>query len=181
MSRLPEIDPDSLSPAQKVMYEDILRVRGQVRGPFAIWLNSPDLGRLTLQTQDWFQKKSQLSDRMVELAILMVARRHGAQFAWAVHERRAQRFGLPDEAIAAIRARRRPTSLDPQEERVYDIVTELGETSTLSPASYEAATKALGVTALVELVSLTGFYVMIGLLLNTFDADAPEGSTPLEP
>ncbi len=181
MSRLPAIDPDALSPAQRRMHEEILRVRGQVRGPFAIWLNSPELGQLTLQTQDWFQKKSQLSEALVELTILVVARRHTAQFAWAVHEKRALRVGLPESVIASIREREPPTFTDARTKRVFEIVTELCETSTLSPPSYSEAVEDLGVQTLVELVSLTGFYVMIGMLLNTFAADPPEGATPLAP
>ena len=181
MSRLPAVDPDVLSTTQRRMHEEILRVRGQVRGPFAIWLNSPELGQLTLQTQDWFQKKTQLSEALVELAILMVARRHTAQFAWAVHEKRALRAGLPQTVIESIRQRAQPTFTDDRTKRVFEIVTELCETSTLSKSSYAAAVADLGVQTLVELVSLTGFYVMIGMLLNTFEADPPEGATLLAP
>src|SRR3954451_10668303 len=94
MSRLPAIDKDALGDEQKRMYDEILRVRGQVRGPFAIWLNSPVLGSLALKTQDWFQKESSMPARLVELAILVMARKASAQFAWAVHEKRGLESGL---------------------------------------------------------------------------------------
>ena len=42
MARLPPIDTDTMTPEAKRAYDEILRVRGQVRGPFAIWLTSPE-------------------------------------------------------------------------------------------------------------------------------------------
>jgi hypothetical protein len=50
----------------------------------------------------------------------------------------------------------------------------------LSPASYKRAEAFFGVTALVELVSLIGFYVMVAMVLNTFEADTPSGEIHLE-
>ena len=41
MPRLPPVDP-AMPPEKKQAYDEILRVRGQVRGPFAIWLTSPE-------------------------------------------------------------------------------------------------------------------------------------------
>ena len=44
MARLPELDPDTMSPEQRQVYEDIVSgPRGKVQGPFHAWLRSPDL------------------------------------------------------------------------------------------------------------------------------------------
>jgi 4-carboxymuconolactone decarboxylase len=180
MSRLPAVDPSALSDEQTRMYDDILRVRGQVRGPFAIWLNSPVLGSLALQTQDWFQKKSSLPARLVELAILVMARKASAQFAWAVHEKRGVESGLSQEVVDAIRTRTTPVFAHEDERMTYDIACELSDTRTLSPSSYKRAEAFFGVTTLVELVSLIGFYVMVAMVLNTFEADPPNGKMALD-
>jgi len=180
MSRLPAIDQSALDDAQKRMYDEIMRVRGQVRGPFAIWLNSPALGSLALQTQDWFQKKSSMPARLVELAILVMARKANAQFAWAVHEKRGVESGLSADVVEAIRTRATPVFERDDERMVYDVARELSETQTLSPPSYRRAEQFFGVTMLVELVSLAGFYVMVAMVLNTFEADPPNGRTPLD-
>lgn len=179
MSRLPAIDKDALSDEQKHMHDDIMRVRGQVRGPFAIWLNSPVLGSLALQTQDWFQKKSSMPARLVELAILVMARKATAQFAWAVHEKRGLESGLTRDVVDAIRTRTTPVFAREDERMVYDIACELSETQTLSSHSYKRAEAFFGVTTLVELVSLAGFYVMVAMVLNTFEADTPSGEKML--
>jgi 4-carboxymuconolactone decarboxylase len=180
MSRLPAINTDELNDDQKRMFDEILRVRGQVRGPFAIWLNSPVLGDLALQTQDWFQKKSQLSSRLVELAILIMARKATAQFAWAVHEKRGLENGLSKDVVEAIKNRVTPDFEQDDERLTYDIACELFETRTLSPNSYARAQAFFGVPSLVELVSLIGFYVMVAMVLNTFDADPPQDKRLLD-
>jgi 4-carboxymuconolactone decarboxylase len=49
----------------------------------------------------------------------------------------------------------------------------------LSDATYERAFAMLGRERLVELVAATGFYVMVAMTLNAFDAPVPDGSRPL--
>ena len=44
MSRLPDLDPSTLTPDQRRVYEAILAgPRGVIHGPFQAWLASPDL------------------------------------------------------------------------------------------------------------------------------------------
>ena len=54
MPRLPEIEETKLSPGQRNIYDEIKRVRGQVRGPFAVWLRNAELAECTLKLQDLF-------------------------------------------------------------------------------------------------------------------------------
>jgi hypothetical protein len=46
--------------------------------------------------------------------------------------------------------------------------------------SYQRAVAFFGVTTLVELISLAGFYVMVAMVLNTFEADTPSGQKMLD-
>ena len=43
MTRLPELDEEALTAEQREIYDRIKKVRGQVRGPFAVWLRNPEL------------------------------------------------------------------------------------------------------------------------------------------
>lgn len=179
MSRLPPVDPAELPPAKRAAYDEILRVRGQVRGPFAIWLTSPELCERALSLQDWFPNRAKLDRRLLELMILVLARRATAQFAWFVHEPHARRLGVADEVIEAIRTRRTPDFAKEDERLVYDITLELDATRTLSDATYARGIALLGAEAMVELVSAVGFYVMVAMTLNTFQAPVPGGKLPL--
>jgi 4-carboxymuconolactone decarboxylase len=179
MPRLPPIDPDALSPEARKAYDEIVRVRGQVRGPFAIWLRSPELSEIALAMQDWFPKRARLERRLLELMILVMARQATAQFAWFVHEPQALKAGVSQHVIDAIRERRTPDFDKADERLVYDLTRELQSTSTLSRASYDRALAAFGEEVLVELVSAIGFYAMVAMTLNAFEAPVTKGEPPL--
>ena len=74
MARLSEIDETSLSTEQRSIYDEIKRVRGQVRGPFAVWLRNAELAECALKLQDMFASRVKLERRLVQLLILVSAR-----------------------------------------------------------------------------------------------------------
>ena len=57
MARLPELNEATLSPEQKTVYDDIMRLRGRVRGPFAIWLRNAELADGALKLQELFASR----------------------------------------------------------------------------------------------------------------------------
>ncbi len=65
MPRLPEIEEAKLTPEQKRLYDEIKRVRGQVRGPFAVWLGNPEPAEYTLKLQGLFASRVALDRRLV--------------------------------------------------------------------------------------------------------------------
>ena len=108
MPRLPELEETKLSPEQRKIYDEIKSVRGQVRGPFAVWLRNPELAEYTLKLQDLFASRVQLERRLVQLMILISARLATAQFAWFVHAPHALKLGITPDIVEAIRERRTP-------------------------------------------------------------------------
>lgn len=178
MPRLPAVDRASLPPASQAVYDEIVRVRGQVRGPFAIWLASPELCRRALDLQDWFPKHASLERRLLELMILILARRANAEFAWFVHEGHALRLGIGRKIVEAIRAGLTPAFDKADEQLVWDVTVELDTTRALTPETYDRAVGLLGPAALVEFVAATGFYVMVAMTLNAFEAPVPGGARP---
>ena len=85
MPRLPEVDREKLSSEQGKIYDEIQRVRGRVRGPFAVWLRNAELAQHALGLQDMFAARVQLDRRLVQLMILVAARAANAQYAWYIH------------------------------------------------------------------------------------------------
>ena len=55
------------------------------------------------------------------------------------------------------------------ERAVYNFSNELLESKNVSEACHAQALSALGVTALVELTALLGYYVMVAMMLNAHD------------
>jgi 4-carboxymuconolactone decarboxylase len=173
MPRLPEIDEAKLSPDQRRLYDEIKRVRGQVRGPFAVWLRNAELAEHTLALQDLFASRVQLERRLVQLMILVAARFANAQFAWHIHEPHALKLGISPEIVEAIRERRTPTFTRDDERLVYDITTELNTTHSLSEANFTRGMAMFGEQKMVELVSAVGFYSMVAMTLNAFHVQVP--------
>ena len=180
MGRLPDLDEAKLSADQRRTYDEIKRMRGRVRGPFAVWLRNAELGECTLRLQDMFASRVTLERRLVQLMILVAARSATAQYAWFIHQpRRAQ------PRYCARRRRSHPRGRTPdfirEDERVvYDITLELNVTRSLSEANYQRGMAMFGELAMVELVSAIGFYSMVAMTLNAFDIQVPEGKKPLE-
>jgi 4-carboxymuconolactone decarboxylase len=174
MSRLPEIDATKLSPEQRAIYDQIMRARGHMRGPFAVWLRNAELCENTLKLQEMFASRVKLERRLLELMILIAARLASAQYAWFIHEPHALKFGISPEVIQTIRERRTPEFTRDDERLVYDITTELNTTRALSEATYNRGLAMFGEQVLVELVSAVGFYSMVAMTLNAFAVAVPD-------
>jgi 4-carboxymuconolactone decarboxylase len=180
MARLPPVARDTLAPEQQRVFDLIKETRGNVRGPFAIWLHVPELAEPCLRLQHMLNYHSRLDKRLMQIMILIMARKSSAQFAWFIHARHAHELGIDPAIIEAIRTDQQPRFERDDERLVYDLVVELDRTRTLSESSYARALAALGRETLVELVAAAGFYVMVAMSLNVFDAPVPGGERPLD-
>jgi 4-carboxymuconolactone decarboxylase len=181
MARIEEVKREKLSPRQQALHDDFLksRPRATLTGPFAVLINAPEVAEPADKLVNHFRYHSRLGRRLVELVILLVVRDATAQYAWSVHEPHALEQGFSQSVIDAIRARKRPDLQRDDDKLIYDVVTELLTTKTLSAASFERAKAALGLEGLIEVVSLTGLYGMVGLVINAFDLPPQPGVKPL--
>jgi len=180
MPRLPELDESKLPSEQRKIYDEIKRVRGQVRGPFAVWLRNAELAEHTLALQDLFASRVQLDRRLVQLMILVSARFASAQFAWFVHAPHALKLGISADIVEAIRERQTPNFTRDDERLVYDITTELNSTHSLSEPNFNRGMAMFGEQRMVELVSAIGFYSMVARTLNAFEVTVPADKNPLD-
>jgi 4-carboxymuconolactone decarboxylase len=180
MARVPDVAPAEMTAEQKRVCQEIAGARGGVvRGPFAIWLRNPELADQANQFGNAFRLTGKLDKRLFELMVLVVARHWSAQYEWFVHEKNGLEAGLTQAVVEAIRTRSAPKFAREDERVVYDTITELNETRTLSQPAYDRALAALGLDLLIELIAAAGFYTMVAMTLNAFDAPVPGGSRPL--
>ena len=180
MARVTDLQPAEMSAAQKRIHDEIGGARGGVvRGPFAIWLRLPEIADRANQFGNALRLAGKLDRRLFELMILVIARHWSAQYEWFAHESAARKEGVSDAVIEAIRAGKRPTFEKDDERLVYDTVRELAEAKTLSQPAYDRVLTALGQDLLIELITAAGFYTMVAMMLNAFDAPVPGGGKPL--
>jgi 4-carboxymuconolactone decarboxylase len=180
MARVPDVASEEMTAEQRRVYQEIGGARGGVvRGPFAIWLRNPELADRANQFGNAFRLSGKLDKRLFELMVLVVARHWSAQYEWFVHEKNGLKAGLTEEVVDAIRRRSTPEFAREDERVVYETITELNETRTLSQPTYDRALAALGLDLLIELIAAAGFYTMVAMTLNAFDAPVPGGKRPL--
>jgi 4-carboxymuconolactone decarboxylase len=179
MGRVAKLKPEELTPEQKKLYDDIAGTRGVVGGPFAIWLRQPAIADVANRFGNAVRLHGKLDKRLFELMTIVVARHWGAQYEWFAHVEAGRKAGLTDAVIEPLRTRQEPAFAREDERLVYDVVTELSETRRLSDATYRRALDFFGQDLLIELITATGFYTLVAMMLNAFDVDTPDGSKPL--
>lgn len=182
MSRVPDLKPEELSAEQKRLFDEIAGPRhGTVRGPFAVWLRTPAIADQANKFGNALRLQGKLNKRLFELMVLVVARDWTAQYEWFAHERNAREAGLEPEIIGAIKNKAAPVLVDEKDRIVYNVTKELIETKQLSDATYRGAVDVLGLNLVIELVTSMGFYVLVAMMLNAFEAPVPGNVRPLGP
>jgi 4-carboxymuconolactone decarboxylase len=180
MSRVPPLDPATLTPEQQRVAADIAGARKNVRGPFTVWLRNPTLAEHANRFGVALRDSKVLDRRLFELAVLVVCRAWSVQYAWSSHAPAAEAAGLSPDVVAAIRDNRRPEFARDDEAIVYDVATEIMQTRDLSQAGYDRAVARFGVEGTVDLISTVGYYAMVGIFLKSFGVPTPTGDSPLK-
>src|SRR5215510_9666929 len=116
MSRLPPLDPASMTVEQKRVHDEIAGARKTVRGPFPMWLRNPALADHANQFGVAL-RDSTIGRRIFELAVITVCRAWSVQYAWSSHAPQAELAGIAPEIVEAIRQNKRP-QFDKDDERV---------------------------------------------------------------
>lgn len=176
--RLPRIEPDDYTPRQAEVAARIAGRRGSVRGPFQVWLNSPEVCERVESLGAWLRFESELPLRLREYSLLIAARKFDAQYSWNAHAAKAIEAGMPPATIESLARNERPVFDDPQDETFYAFCTELLETHFVCDDTFVAALEAFGPAALVETVASLGNYTMLGMVLNTFQVDLQADRQP---
>lgn len=174
MARLP--DPlDTLTPDARQVYDKITAKRGAVRGPFASLMHHPALAERVGDLGEYLRFGATLPGDIRELAVLITARAVAQPFEWVMHAPIARTAGLPDAVIDQIRARSDLGRLPARYADAARVVQRVLARESIPRELQDRVQGALGVTGLVELVVLAGYYQLIAAILFSFDTPLPEG------
>ena len=170
---------DKLTPEQKAMVEHLLAgERGGMNGPFNVTLRSPEMGDLAQKLGAQLRFHSSLPNRLNEMAILMTARFWNAQYEWSAHKKNALTAGLNPAVIESIATGKRPTSMQPDEETVYNFGDELLRTREVSDRVFKDAVDRFGERGVVDLTGVMGYYCFVSMMLNIDRYPLPDGEKP---
>jgi 4-carboxymuconolactone decarboxylase len=186
--RLDLIPPAELAPAQRALYDaitggprasqagtvPITDADGQLLGPFAIMLLSPEVGNAMQQVGAKIRFGTALTGRERELAILTVAGALSSEFERLAHVPAARGLGLTEPQIDAALAGRTADGLSADEAIVGRLALAMTVDRTLSDEDYSGGVAALGQERLAELTWLVGYYSALALSLAVFRPVLPE-------
>lgn len=181
--RMPPLAREQMTEAQRNAAAELeAGPRGKVQGPYNSILRSPGFMEHTQKLGAYVRFECPLDMRIREMAALMGARHWTQQFEWFVHVPHALKAGLSQQIIDAIEAGHRPARMARDEEVVYDVMTELLNNHGVSDATYQRALDEFGEPGIVDLVGTSGYYIMIGMIMNVARTSIPDGKPlPLAP
>jgi 4-carboxymuconolactone decarboxylase len=110
--------------------------------------------------------------------ILIVGRQWCSQMEWFAHAPLAKKAGLADSIIADLKANKRPADMSPDEEVVYDFVTDLTTKHAVSDELFDRAKKLLGEQQVVDLTAVAGTYVGVAMILAMAEQGVPADKEP---
>jgi AhpD family alkylhydroperoxidase len=183
--------PDELDPAQRELYDAIAGgpraagpqlfaltdADGRLNGPFNAMLLAPAVGQALQQLGAAIRYQTSLTDRVRELAILLVAARWDCDFEWYAHEAIGRAAGLTEEEIAALRDGRAPDLADQTEAVAVRLVLALLD-GDVDDVTYHHAISTIGNRMVFELTALVGYYATLALQLRVFRVPVPQESGP---
>jgi 4-carboxymuconolactone decarboxylase len=179
MTRLAPLTLDEMTDEQRVVYEEFRAAHPRVGVAIThlTWMQSPELASAIAKFGSFLRYRC-MDYRKRELAILITGRAAKSPVEWFLHLPYAREAGIEEHIIAALADQRRPDFTSDEDAALFDVVTELMAGFRVSDATYQRATEVLGSKQLVELVAITGYYVMMAMQIGTFKFELPAGEKP---
>jgi 4-carboxymuconolactone decarboxylase len=182
LSRLPPLTRADLDAEGKAVYDRIVgNGPAPTTGPVALSLYSPRIAQAFSDLNGFLRYKGSLSERHTEVAILVATREIEQQYEYSAHEPAALLFGAPQAVIDTIKYNQAPVGLSPEEALIIRLGRAIMRDHKVDSTLYAEAEKTFGRKGLVELVTVMGDYVMVGMIMTTIDQHLPEDRIALLP
>jgi len=181
-SRLPLLTRDKMTPEQLRIMDKIAKDRPTPQiGPQATYIYSPGVAEPT-DALNQYLRKTVVGQRYFEMCALIGAWEFEQAYEWSAHEGGAQRAGVEQNVIDAIKFNRDLKGLAEKDAVVIQFGRELFRGKHRpSSATYSKVVEMFGQQGMLELVTIMGDYGMVGLMLNAVGQELPSDRKPLLP
>ncbi len=179
MARVPPVLEADMTPQQRRVLDAMRHGRRKSApvGPLAIAMHRPELAEAWSGLGLVLRFDSTFAPRLREFTILLTGRYWDCQFEWATHEAEARLAGLSAASIETLR--HGGTVFEPVDEQlIHDYAMELLDTHFVGETLYGRVRDMFGVSGVVELTALIGYYVMVAMTLNAHEFGLPGGMAP---
>lgn len=176
--RLARLQPEEMTPRQRQVHDRIAGKRGRVRGPYQIWIQSPELCEREEALTSYCRWECSLPEKLREFGILLAARFWDAQYSWNAHVDPAIKLGIDPEIIKAVAEKRMPVFTHEDERVYYAFATELMTEHFVSRKTFDEALAIFGKVGVVDVVASVGAFVTLAMCLNAFEVDLQADRRP---
>jgi len=182
LTRLPPLTRNDLNDEGKAIYDKIVgKGPAPTTGPVALSLYSPKIAQVFSDLNGYLRYNGDLSPRHTEVAIVAATWEIQQQYAYSAHEPAALRYGAPQAVIDTIKYNKEPVDLSPEETNIIKLSRAIMRDHKVSSELYAESVKLFGRKGLVELVTVMGDYVMVGMVMTAIDQHLPENRPALLP
>jgi deazaflavin-dependent oxidoreductase (nitroreductase family) len=174
MPRVAPITSTSDVPAEHQAVADaVVRVFGNIRGPFSMLLHSPKLAERMLGLVTFFRDESAVEPKLRSVAILTAVREREAAYVWAAQVAAARRNGVAEDVIDILRSKGDAGKLPEREREIVTYTRQLMRTNRVDQAAFDALAKRYSVAWLVELTAAVNYFALLSGVVNAFEVAAP--------
>jgi 4-carboxymuconolactone decarboxylase len=176
LSRLPPATAEDLDePGRRLLVARENYTPGP--GPTHITVYSPRDINLGIPTGEG----SPVGARMFQLAVLIAAREIDQQYEWTAHEPAGLRQGLEQSVIDVVKYDRSVDALTEKDATFITFGRTLLREHGVSSELWERMVTQFGRQQTVQLMTIMGDYIRVGIMLNAVDQQLPPGREALLP
>ena len=178
LSRLRALSRDDLDAQGKAAYDLVIGNGPKpLTGPRMAGMYSPKIAESWHILNEYLRGEGVIGSRLTEVAILVTAWEIEQHYEWSAHEPDALRFGVPQVVIDTIKYDREPVELGREETLIIRLGRQLFREHEVSTELFAEAVELFGERGTVELVTVMGDYVMVGVVLTAINQHIPAGRT----
>ena len=180
---MPRITPitskSQLAPEHQQVYDDVLKVYGDIRGPWTMLLHSPKLTSRVLPITPFLWNETTIEGKLRSVGILTAVRERDAAYVWAAQVGQARKNGVREEYIDLLRAKGESGKLPEPERHIVNYVRQLARDNRVDQKTFDALNKPSGAQWLVELTACVGYFGLVCGIANAFEVAVPDGGDKL--
>ena len=180
MARLTKITDKSQVPAEHhAIFDAIVENRGAVAGPYTMFMHCPPLAEHVMHLGHYIRFEGKLDHRVRVLAAMTVAREFDAAYVWGAQTGQAQKFGIPESTITAIREKH-SHGVPPEDAHIIDFTRDLIRKHRADEATVKSLRQRFGDEQFIELTGTIGYYSMLAMTVNACELEASAGAEVLK-
>ncbi len=180
MARVPLISSKDQVPAEHHgVVDSIVGSRGSLRGPFSVFLHSPEISGRIAHLGALVRFEGSLDFRVRTIAAMVVAREFEAMYVWGAQTGAARKRNVPETTITAIKENR-SDGIPAEDLQIVEFTRQLLRKHRLEDGLAAAVLKRFGNDEYIQLTGAIGYYSMLCMTVNACDLETGDGAEVLK-